>query len=88
MDHGNLIGLLSTFTRSDGAQQVLADVWFAKNVAPRQNDVDLPATLGDLLTAPANSCWARGRNQCQQPMFCPSSSAIAATMATNCARRC
>lgn len=52
-DHGNLIGLLSTFTRVDGSQQVLTDVWFAKDVVPQQTDLVTPVTLGDLLAAPA-----------------------------------
>jgi len=56
----HLIGLLSTFTRADGSQQVLADVWFAKDVAPRQNDVSAHATLGDLLATPANELLGAG----------------------------
>jgi len=60
MDHGNLIGLLSTFTRADGSQQVLADGWFAKDAVPRQNDVAASATLGDLLTATANELLGAG----------------------------
>ena len=38
IQNGNLIGLVSTFTKSDGSQHAVADVWFAKDVAPQQAD--------------------------------------------------
>ena len=53
IQNGNLIGLVSSFTKSDGSQHALADVWFAKDVAPQQADKAAPATLGDLLAAPS-----------------------------------
>jgi hypothetical protein len=45
LQHGNLLGLTSSYTTSDGAQHAMADVWFAKDAAA-------PA-LGDVLAAPA-----------------------------------
>jgi len=47
MGHGNLTGLLSTFTRADGSQHEMADVWFGKDKAPAA------PTAADLLVAPA-----------------------------------
>ena len=53
IDNGNLIGLVSSFTKADGSQHVMADVWFARDVAPEQAPVPTPATLGELLSTPA-----------------------------------
>jgi len=36
---------------------VLADVWFAKDVAPQRANVAALATLGDLRRHPPPSCW-------------------------------
>jgi len=49
VDHGNLLGLVSSYTGADGTQHAMADVWFAKDstvqaAAPR---------LDELLVAPA-----------------------------------
>ena len=52
MNNGNLIGLVSSFTKADGSQHVMADVWFAKDVAPAGAAAEPPAALGDLLAAP------------------------------------
>ena len=60
MHNGNLIGLVSTFTKADGSQHAVADVWFAKDVAPEQANKPAPATLGDLLTAPATELLPTG----------------------------
>jgi hypothetical protein len=48
-DHGNLLGLTSSFTTSDGTQHDMADVWFAKQQA---EPAALPAA-SELLSAPA-----------------------------------
>ena len=53
IQNGNLIGLVSSYTKADGSQHAVADVWFAKDVAPERADKPAPATLGDLLAAPA-----------------------------------
>ena len=45
LDQGNLLGLVSSYTRTDGSTADMVDVWFAK-------DTTAPA-VSDLLTAPA-----------------------------------
>jgi hypothetical protein len=45
-DHGNLIGLVSSYTKTDGSSHAMADVWFAK-------ESPLPPKLSELLTAPS-----------------------------------
>jgi hypothetical protein len=47
VDHGNLLGLVSSFTLADGSQHQLADVWFAKEKVATP-----PIQLDDLLAAP------------------------------------
>jgi hypothetical protein len=47
VDNGNLLGMVSSYTTTDGAQHAVADVWFSKDAqaaAPQ---------LGDLLSAPS-----------------------------------
>jgi len=46
-DNGNLIGLVSSYTTSDGAQHAMADVWFAKEATPAT------PKLSELLAGPA-----------------------------------
>jgi hypothetical protein len=60
IQNGNLIGLVSSYTKDDGSQHAVADVWFAKDVAPEQADKSAPATLGDLLAAPATELLPAG----------------------------
>jgi hypothetical protein len=48
-DHGNLLGLVSSYTSTDGSQHAMADVWFAKEAA-----VGTEVHLDDVLTAPAS----------------------------------
>ncbi len=52
--HGNLLGLTSSYTTSDGATHAMADVWFARDgasgTAPTTHAT--PPALGDLLSAP------------------------------------
>ena len=45
MNNGNLIGLVSSFTKPDGSQHAMADVSFARDVAPAQPDSPAPAML-------------------------------------------
>jgi len=47
VDNGNLVGLVSSYTKTDGSQHVMADVWFSKaaEAAPE-------VKLSDLLVAP------------------------------------
>ena len=54
-DHGNLIGLVSSFTTTDGKNHDLADVWFAKDVKPQTaHDDKTSLALNDVL-APASN---------------------------------
>ena len=41
----SLLGLVSSFTKADGSQHQMADVWVAKDTPP--------PSLGDLLAAPS-----------------------------------
>jgi hypothetical protein len=45
-DHGNLIGLVSSYTKGDGSSHAMADVWFTKEPQP-------PPKLSELLAAPS-----------------------------------
>ncbi len=47
VDNGNLLGLTSTYTTTDGAQHATADVWFAKDTPA------VPPKLDELLAAPS-----------------------------------
>ena len=55
VDNGNLLGMVSGYTGTDGSQHAVADVWFAKQAAA----LAAPA-LGDLLAAPAPDLLAGG----------------------------
>jgi len=46
VDHGNVLGLTSSYTTADGAKHDMADVWFAKEASPQVH-------IDDLLTAPS-----------------------------------
>ena len=49
VDHGNLLGLVSSYKTGDGAHHAMADVWFAKDAS---HPAPLPVALGDVLAAP------------------------------------
>jgi trimeric autotransporter adhesin len=49
MDHGNLLGMTSSYTTVDGATHAMADVWFAKDTSASHSK----PSLGDLLAAPS-----------------------------------
>ncbi|HEX2009666.1 MAG TPA: heme utilization protein, partial [Roseateles sp.] len=53
VDNGNLVGLVSGYTKADGSSHAMADVWFAKDVAPDSGTLEAPVQLGDVLAAPA-----------------------------------
>jgi len=54
VDQGNLLGLTSSYTTADGAQHAMADVWFAKDVAPATSAHEQPPVqLHELLAPPA-----------------------------------
>ena len=55
-DNGNLHGMVSSWTASDGSKHDVADVWFAKDVPPGST----PVTLGDVLAPPAAELLAGG----------------------------
>jgi hypothetical protein len=50
LDHGNLLGLVSTYTTRDGATHAMADVWFAKSPSPAG---EAPPRVDELLANPA-----------------------------------
>jgi hypothetical protein len=52
MDHGNLLGLTSSYTTADGKAHDMADVWFAKDTATTGGG-DLPVKLDEVLTTPS-----------------------------------
>jgi hypothetical protein len=49
-DHGNLLGLTSSYTTADGATHAMADVWFAKDTA--STAAAAAPALSDLLSQP------------------------------------
>ncbi len=51
IQNGNLLGLTSTYTTSDGATHAMADVWFAKDTSTSVSTASTPA-LSDLLAQP------------------------------------
>ena len=55
LDHGNLLGLVSSYTKTDGSHHAMADVWFAKDVTPAHSD-DLKAkvSISDVLAPPSD----------------------------------
>ena len=55
VDHGNLIGLVSSYTKSDGSTHEMSDVWFTKDGATQQmtgTTREAAPQLGDLLAHP------------------------------------
>jgi hypothetical protein len=53
VDNGNLVGLVSSYTTTDGAKHDMADVWFAKDVQPQKaEETTTKVSLTDVL-APA-----------------------------------
>ena len=53
VDHGNVLGLTSSYTTVDGQQHDMADVWFAK-------DLGTQVTLDDVVTAPTSDVISLG----------------------------
>ena len=53
MDNGNLLGLVSSYSKADGSQHAMVDVWFAKDVTPVDPTKHAPVALGDVLSAPS-----------------------------------
>ncbi len=54
VDNGNLLGMVGSYTATDGSQQAVADVWFAKDGGTTPTLDDLLAETGDSLLADAN----------------------------------
>jgi hypothetical protein len=48
MDEGNLLGLVGSYTKADGSQHEMIDVWFAKD----GSTTAAPPPIGELLAAP------------------------------------
>lgn len=63
IDNGNLVGLVSSYTTTDGKQHQMADVWFAKDVQPQTTHDDKPTvSLHDVL-APATTLLLAGATE-------------------------
>ena len=54
-DNGNLIGLVSSYTKTDGSTHEVADVWFAKDVQPQTNAEPTKVSLADVLAPPSEA---------------------------------
>lgn len=50
VDHGNLLGLVSSYTTSDGQTKAIADVWFQKEASSSASASDTTVTLTDVLS--------------------------------------
>jgi hypothetical protein len=55
IDHGNLLGLVSSYKSSDGSSHAMADVWFSKDTATSPATGPAAPALGDLLADPGHS---------------------------------
>jgi hypothetical protein len=55
MDNGNLVGLISSYTTTDGSSHQMADVWFAKDVQPQTAEAAATVSLIDVLAAPSDA---------------------------------
>jgi hypothetical protein len=53
-DHGNLIGLVSSYTTADSNIHVLADVWFQMDARVQLLEVQLPDAQPALLVGVSN----------------------------------
>jgi transcriptional antiterminator Rof (Rho-off) len=51
VDNGNLLGLVSNYTTTDGAKHEMADVWFTKDTTPAA-ETTAKVSLSDVLAAP------------------------------------
>jgi hypothetical protein len=51
VDHGNLLGLVSSYTSADGSQHAMDDVWLARHPAPPPLNEVLAAPGGALMAA-------------------------------------
>jgi hypothetical protein len=71
MDNGNLLGMVSSYTKADGTESAVADVWFAK--------ADSTPNLGELLAAPAADLIGSGGTAAHTA---PAAQASATLMAT------
>jgi hypothetical protein len=54
VDNGNLLGMVGSYTATDGSEQAMADVWFAKDSGTTPTLDDLLAETGDSLLADAS----------------------------------
>jgi hypothetical protein len=60
VDHGNLLGLVSSYTNKDGSTHEMADVWFSRDHAaaaasPSRSEAALTVTHADVLVDPGQS---------------------------------
>ncbi|MBL8275103.1 MAG: hypothetical protein JNL93_00235, partial [Pelomonas sp.] len=53
--NGNLIGLVSSYTSTDGSNHQVADVWFTKDVQPQTSAETAKVSLHDVLAPPSEA---------------------------------
>ena len=59
MDNGNLLGLVSSYTHTDGSTHDMADVWFARTGSASSSDSsDSSVSVDDLLAGPTDATVA------------------------------
>jgi hypothetical protein len=78
-DNGNLIGLISSYTTTDGKEHQMADVWFTKDVQPQTTETTTKVSITDVL-APATTVVA-GTETVDQAKAADAASSTAATAA-------
>ncbi|HET6789494.1 MAG TPA: hypothetical protein VFH49_16130, partial [Aquabacterium sp.] len=59
VDHGNLLGLVSSYTRTDGSTRDMADVWFRRDMGA---DADEASAAGPLTVTQADVLVDPGQN--------------------------
>jgi len=79
-DNGNLIGLISSYTTTDGKEHQMADVWFTKDVQPQTTETTTKVSITDVL-APATTVVA-GTETVDQAKAADAASSTAATTAS------
>ena len=74
VDNGNLLGLVGSYTKADGTEAAMADVWFAK-----AEGADSAPSLGELLAAPAADLIGSGGTAANTATTAQASSTLMAT---------
>jgi len=76
VDHGNLVGLVSSYKTEDGSTHQMADVWFTKDVQPAAPEHDKPTVnLSDVLAPPSGQLLGDASATTGTPAASPPSAA-------------